>query len=97
MLVQRRGAIVTNGEVMIELYMSKGCPFCKKVLLAAQELGLKEGEDFTQIDAAPGTPGRDVVLRLGGKAMVPFLVDGKTTMYESGDIIVYLKRKFSNS
>lgn len=82
---------------MIELYMSAGCPFCKKVLLATQELGLKEGEDFTNIDAAPGTPGRDVVLNVGGKAMVPFLVDGDTAMYESDDIVTYLEKKFSGS
>jgi glutaredoxin 3 len=88
---------VTNGEVMIQLYMRDGCPFCQKVLLAAEEIGLKEGEDFTTIDAAPGTPGRDVVLNLGGKAMVPFLVDGDTAMYESGDIIAYLEKRSSTS
>jgi len=82
---------------MIQLYMRDGCPFCQKVLLAAQEIGLKENQDFKTIDAAPGTPGRDVVLSVGGKGMVPFLVDGDKAMYESGDIIVYLKRKFLNS
>ena len=76
---------------MIELYLRDGCPFCKKVLQAAGEFGLKEGEDFTVIDAAPGTPGREVVLSRGGKAMVPFMIDGDTSMYESGDIIEYLK------
>lgn len=82
---------------MIQLYMRDGCPYCQKVLLAAQELGLKENEDFSIIDAAPGTPGRDVVLSVGGKAMVPFLVDGDKTMYESGDIIDYLQKRFSSS
>ncbi len=76
---------------MIELYMRDGCPFCRKVLQAAGEFGLKEGEDFKVIDAAPETPGREVVLNRGGKAMVPFLIDGDTSMYESGDIIEYLK------
>ena len=76
---------------MIELYMRDDCPFCKKVMQAAGEFGLKEGEDFTVIDAAPGTPGREVVLNRGGKAMVPFMIDGGTSMYESSDIIEYLK------
>ena len=76
---------------MIELYMRDDCPFCQKVVQATGEFGLEEGEDFTVIDAAQGTPGREVVLNKGGKAMVPFLIDGDTSMYESGDIIAYLK------
>lgn len=75
---------------MIQLYMREGCPFCNKVVAAALGLGLVEDKDFRLVDAAPGTPGRDEVLRLGGKAMVPFLVDGKIAMYESDDIINYL-------
>lgn len=77
---------------MIQLYLSAGCPFCKKVLLAAGQLGLEEGKDFTTIDAAPGTPGRDVVLSVGGKGMVPFLIDGDTSMYESDDIVAYMEK-----
>ena len=82
---------------MIQLYLSAGCPFCKKVLLAAGQLGLEEGKDFTTIDAAAGTPGRDVVLSVGGKAMVPFLIDGETSMYESDDIVAYLKKNVPRS
>lgn len=72
--------------------MRDGCPFCRKVAKAADSFGLKEGRDFIVIDAAPGTPGREVVLSRGGKAMVPFLIDGDTSMYESDDIITYLKK-----
>lgn len=78
--------------MMIQLYLSASCPFCKKVLLAAEQIGLQEGKNFAVVDAAPGTPGRQVVLDTGGKGMVPFLVDGDTAMYESDDIIVYLKK-----
>jgi len=77
---------------MIELYMRDGCPFCQKVIESARELGLKEDGDFTVIDAAQGTPGREVVLARGGKPMVPFMIDGDISMYESGDIIEYLTR-----
>ena len=77
---------------MIQLYLSASCPFCKKVLMAAAQLGLEEGKDFTTIDAAPGTPGRDVVLSVGGKGMVPFLIDGDTSMYESDDIVAYMEK-----
>lgn len=80
-----------NGAAMIELYMRDGCPFCQKVIQTARDLGLKEGGDFTVIDAAQGTPGREVVLTRGGKGMVPFMIDGDLSMYESVDIIEYLK------
>jgi glutathione S-transferase len=78
--------------MMIQLYLSASCPFCKKVLLAASQFGLEEGKNFATIDAAPGTTGRDVVLSVGGKTMVPFLIDGDTSMYESDDIVAYLKQ-----
>lgn len=78
---------------MIQLYVRDGCPYCQKVLAATQELGMQEGKDFTVIDAAPGTKGRDVVLDVGGKAMVPFMINGEVSMYESDDIVAYLKDK----
>jgi len=78
---------------MIEVYSWDRCPFCQKVLKAAAEMGLLEGVDYVVVDGAPGTKGREVVEKRGGKAMVPFLVDGDTAMYESSDIIEYLRRK----
>lgn len=77
---------------MIELYLNSRCPFCQKVLKAAAEFELEDGKDFTVIDAEVGTPGRDVVLRVGGKGMVPFMIDGDTSMYESDDIVTYLRQ-----
>ncbi|MEE4241299.1 MAG: glutathione S-transferase N-terminal domain-containing protein, partial [Desulfopila sp.] len=61
---------------MIELYIREDCPFCRKVLQAADEMGLLQGKDYTVVDGSPDTPGRETVLRVGGKAMVPFLIDG---------------------
>ncbi len=77
---------------MIQLYIWNSCPFCRKVVNATREMGLKEDVDYTIIDAAPGTPGRAVVEKLGGKSMVPFLINGDVSMYESDDIIDYLKK-----
>jgi glutathione S-transferase len=65
-----------------------------KVIRAAEEMGLQEGKDYLVVDAAPGTPGRKKVVDTGSKAMVPFLVDGDHWMYESDDIIDYLKSTF---
>jgi glutaredoxin len=80
---------------MIEIYIRAFCPYCDKVINAARQLGLTEGKEYKTIDAAVNTPGREKLLRLGGKTMVPFLVDGQTHMYESLDIISYLKTKQS--
>lgn len=80
---------------MIQLHIRDNCPYCKKVLKAIDALPLKEGVDYVVIDSGPGTAGRETVLKTGGKAMVPFLVDGDHSMYESDDIIVYLQKKFS--
>lgn len=81
---------------MIQLYVREGCPYCKKVEKAALQLGLVPGRDYQLIDAAPLTPGREVVIRVGGKAMVPFLIDGEISMYESADIISYMKKQVKN-
>lgn len=78
---------------MIQIYVREGCPYCKKVETAASAMGLVAGSDYELVDAAPGTPGRDTILKVGGKAMVPFLIDGETSMYESDDIVAYLKTK----
>jgi glutathione S-transferase len=80
---------------MVQLYVREGCPFCRKVIEAAQRLGLQEGVDYCLVDAAPDTPGRQTVLAVGGKPMVPFLIDGDHSMYESDDIIDYLRRRFA--
>ena len=80
---------------MVEIYYSSRCPFCIKVVKAVEKMGLVEGEDYRLIDAAPGTAGRQTVIDIGGRAMVPFLVDGAVSMYESDDIIAYLRTRFS--
>ncbi len=79
---------------MTELYLRADCPFCTKVKKAVEAMGLVEGREYTIIDAAPGTPGREEVLRVGGRAMVPFLIDGDHAMYESDDIIAWMRAKY---
>lgn len=81
---------------MIEIFYRAGCPYCDKVLKAADRMGLISGQHYQAVDAGIGTPGRDTVIKLGGKAMVPFLKDGAHTMYESDDIIEYLRNKFTS-
>lgn len=76
---------------MVELYVASTCPFCIKVLRAADQMGLEKGKDYEIVDAARGKPGRQKVIDTGGKSMVPFLIDGAVSMYESDDIITYLR------
>ncbi len=82
---------------MVKLYLWDSCPYCRKVSRAVKGLGLAEGVDYEKIEAGAGTPGRMTVQHLGGKAMVPFLVDGDLRMYESDDIISYLQSKVRNT
>ena len=80
-------------EHLLELYEFEACPFCRKVREALSVLDLdavvypcpKGGERY-----------RPEVVRRGGKAQFPYLVDPNsgTEMYESDDIIAYLFTRF---
>ena len=79
---------------MLELYQKENCPFCKKVRDVLNELEL----DFICRISTSGTPQREVMLKLGGQAQVPFLVDQSrgVMMYESDDIIAYLRENYGS-
>ncbi|MDF3819021.1 glutathione S-transferase N-terminal domain-containing protein [Leptospira sp. 96542] len=79
----------------MKLYQYNGCPYCYRVIQVMASLGLKMGEDVELVEASYGTEGRAEVVKLGGISQVPFLVDGSIQMYESADIIRYLKQKYS--
>ena len=77
---------------MLTLYIKTGCPFCFKVLAAAKELGITLEEKNIEDDIIAA----ELIAR-GGKRQVPYLVDLEhgAEMYESDDIIEYLKAKYS--
>jgi glutaredoxin len=67
--------------------MRPTCPFCHKVITAAEELGITlDYKNITEPSVA------EELVQRGGKQQVPYLVDSanKVEMYESGDIIEYL-------
>jgi len=64
------------------------CPFCQKVMHFADS----ENIVFNKFDVNNSENHRRL-MELGGKDQVPFLVDGDVKMYESSDIIEYLKTK----
>lgn len=77
--------------ISYELFFMPTCPFCKKVLnfMAEHDIDLK----LRDISSDPEA--RSTLERVGGKVQVPCLfIDGKP-MYESDDIIAYLRDAFS--
>ena len=77
---------------MITLYINPECPYCKKTLAAANKLSvhleLRDVHDPQQLAD---------LIRLGGKKQFPFMVDDEldVSMYESDDIIAYLKNNYA--
>ncbi len=73
---------------MLELFMLPTCPYCLKVMKFLDENGIS----YRKIDIT-NPLNEEVLIKIGGKRQVPFLVDKEhgVEMYESGDIIEYLK------
>ncbi len=73
---------------MFDLYIMESCPYCKKVRAFLDEKGI----EYNKIDIAD-KKNEESLITLGGKRQVPFFVDKERNiqMYESNDIIEYLK------
>ena len=80
---------------MPTLYFMPSCPFCQRVLQIAENLKIEL--DLKDISEDSST--KEELTKLGGKSQVPFLVDTEkdTSMYESNDIIEYLRENYANS
>lgn len=75
---------------MIDLYILETCPFCRKVMSFFDENNIKYNKkNILEQDNL------DELMKLGGKQQVPFLVDNDNnkSMYESDDIIEYVKNR----
>ena len=73
---------------MLKLFILDSCPYCHKVMDFLDNNNIK----YEKINIENQTS-EDILIRLGGKRQVPFLVDNcrNIQMYESNDIIEYLK------
>ena len=73
---------------MLDLFILETCPYCRKVMNYFDEKGIK----YNKIDISDKVA-EEALIQLGGKRQVPFLVDKDRNiqMYESDDIIEYLK------
>ena len=73
---------------MLDLFILETCPYCKKVIDFLKDKPIKYRKiDITDKDS------ENALIRIGGKRQVPFIVDSDRNiqMYESDDIIEYLK------
>ena len=85
---------VTNYIFMLNLYIKTGCGYCGRVLEANKTFNAP-----LQLLTISGNQAlRDELIEKGGKAQAPFLedTDRGISMYESLDIIAYLKEHFGN-
>jgi glutathione S-transferase len=89
------GNIGARPEKRLELYEFEGCPFCRKVREALSVLDL-DADIFPCPKNGPRF--RPEVVRRGGRAMFPYLVDPNTgeEMYESTDIVRYLFERYGD-
>lgn len=72
----------------LELFKMSTCPFCRKVFRAIDEMGRT---DIEMHDIIENPEDKERLIREGGKMQVPCLfIDGKP-LYESDDIIAWLR------
>ena len=73
---------------MISLFILPSCPYCRKVLNYLDTTNIEY--NILNIDEKANY---NEMMRLGGKRQVPLLFDNdnNVVMYESADIIEYLK------
>ena len=77
---------------MIELFMLEFCGYCKKVMKYLDEHDIP----YTTVDISDKS-NEEALIRIGGKRQVPFLLDRdkKVEMYESDDILEYLREEYT--
>ncbi len=72
----------------LELFKRDSCPYCVKVQMFIEELGVED--QIEQLDISKDPSARKRLIEVGGKQQVPCLfIDGKP-LYESSDIINWI-------
>ena len=75
------------------LYHTEWCPECAVVRNKLSELNI----EYESIIVPDVRPFRKKVHEVSGQYYVPVLVDGRTVLTETGDILKYLDSFFSSS
>ncbi|QQK08461.1 glutaredoxin family protein [Miniphocaeibacter halophilus] len=73
----------------LELFYKDVCPYCQKVFRFIDKYNLRDKITFTNISSNPAD--KDRLIEVGGSVQVPCLFIDDKPMYESSDIIEYLK------
>ena len=77
----------------LELYYYPECPYCQKVLRALDGLGAADAVVLKDIHADEDA--RQTLIAVGGKQQVPCLFIDGAPLYESDDIVMWLRRRFA--
>lgn len=73
----------------LELFKRDTCPYCVKVQMLIEELGVEE--QIEQLDITRDADARKRLVEVGGKQQVPCLfIDGEP-LYESRDIMNWIE------
>ena len=72
-----------------KLYALTTCPFCQKVIGFMKKNDIEDKIEICYIDEEPAY--KEELVEGGGQKQVPCLHYGDTWLYESDDIIDYLK------
>ena len=73
----------------LELYYYPACPYCQKVLRAIDELGVADALELKNIRADEHA--RQTLVEVGEKQQGPCLFIDGAPLYESGDIVKWLR------
>jgi glutathione S-transferase len=76
---------------MVTLYINPNCPFCRKTVEVAKEIGVP-----LTIKDVHEPANEAELIRLGGQKQMPYMTDDATgkAMYESDDIMAYLHQTY---
>lgn len=77
----------------LELYYYPECPYCQKVLRAIDELGAAGSVELRNIHADASA--QQTLVAVGGKQQVPCLFIDGAPLYESSDIVDWLRNRFA--
>lgn len=79
---------------MLTLYYKPTCPYSRRVIEAAKDLGVT----FDLKDISADVALKDELIEAGGKKQTPYLVDSErnVSMYESKDIIEHLDKYYGD-
>ena len=79
-----------QGErLILALYKLDGCPFCLTVIQTIEELRIP----MTYHDTLRDSGAREQLVRIGGKSQVPCLTINEKPLYESLDIVNFLRNE----